>query len=134
MNLSDFNSAKKFSTPRKMTLALPDGTPSTETLSVLGYYHPAVMAARAKYRRALVETDKEDPAKDAEARLDFLGETVVGWSFVQDAPVSDGSSDTKIPVPFDTATFKAWLHDCPHVADDLDRFVYDRKGFLDAAV
>ena len=126
MNLSDFNSAEKFSTPHKMPLALPDGTISTETLSVLGYYHPAVMTARAKYRRALVETDKEDPAKDAEARLDFLGETVVGWSFVD--------SETNQPVPFDSATFKAWLHDCPHVADDLDRFVYDRKGFLDAAV
>ena len=126
MNLSDFTCADEFDVAHKMPLSLPDGTKTSETLSVLGYYNPTVMAARAVYRRSMVEApDDSDPVKDAEARRKFLGKAVTGWSF------ADASG---APVPFDSVALDNWLAKCPHIVDDLDRFIFDRKGFLAAAV
>ena len=126
MNLSDFTCAEEFGIAHKMPLSLPDGTKTTETLSVLGYYNPTVMTARAIYRRSMVEdTGEFNPEKDAESRRKFLAKAVVGWSFTDAAGA---------PVPFDSTAFEAWFAKCPHVVDDLDRFIFDRKDFLAAAV
>lgn len=108
---------------RRLPLTLPDGTKTNEWLLVLGYDSDRVVAARAKYRALAIEnaskdaTQQLDPASFASStKFTVLGPAVADWS---------------LESPCTEENVLELLTECPTIADDVERLVYDRIGFFE---
>ena len=122
MEMHAFHSRSKSETPRKFFLSTPEGEVTEEYLLVLGYHSATFVEARAGFRERVVENaSSKTPEKGfaEKHKSELLAKAVVDWSFVE---------------PFSESKVEEFLRECPHIAEDLDTFVYDRKSFFNGAV
>lgn len=113
-----FHSRAKSSTSRKFILSTPEGDKTEEHLLVVGYYSDSFVKARAEFREKVVENaSSANPEKGFTEthKAELVAKAVVGWSFDE---------------PFTEAALLEFLKECPHIVDDLDSFIYDRKSFF----
>ena len=113
-----FHSREKSETSHKFPLNTPEGESTEEFLKVLGYYSSKFVKARAEFRERVVENaSSATPEKGfSEAhKAELVADAVEGWSFDE---------------PFSKSALVDFLKECPHIVDDLDVFLYDRKSFF----
>lgn len=120
MQPSAFHTRSRANEGRKFFLSLPDGTKTEEWLQVYGCDADPVVLARAKYRGLAVDNASQKTAISAEIFADqnkfvVLVPAVKAWSF---------------DVPLTEENVREFLSECPHIADEVERLVYDRTGFF----
>ena len=122
LSMSDFHSRKKANEGKKVYLQTPDGTVTEHYLVIVNCDSDALAKAHAEARTAAVE-HKMSGATDSEftqkQRMKLIASAVIGWSFEDEL--------TKESVT-------AFLTECPHIADEVDNLIYDRKAFFGGAV
>lgn len=113
-----FHSREKSETSRKFPLTTPEGDKTEEYLLIVGYYSSKFTKARAEFRERVVENaSSATPEKgfSESHKAELVADAVEGWSFDE---------------PFSKAAVIEFLKECPHIVDDVDAFVYDRKSFF----
>ena len=122
LSMSDFHSRKKANEGKKLFLETPDGTVTEHFFVILNCDSDALAKAHAKAREDAVENKMSanpDPDFVPKQRMKLIASAVKEWSF----------EDELTP-----ESVIAFLTECPHIADEVDRLIYDRKAFFGGAV
>ena len=117
-----FFSREKANAGRKMFLKTPEGVETEEFLLVVNTDSDVMAKAHSEARTAAMENKmaaKPDPEFVEKSKLRLVASAVIGWSFEEPA--------TKEAV-------MEFLRECPHIQDDVDTLIYDRKAFFGGAV
>jgi hypothetical protein len=124
MGLEDFHTRQAANEGRRLPLYRPDGGQTDQWLQVRHVWSDAFLEAEEASTRAMQAAmlalgAEPPPAAVArikrEARVQLLAALVAGWSF--EAPCT----------PEAVAQF---LVDAPQIADQIDRFAADARGFF----
>lgn len=121
LSASAFHSRKTANDGRKMFLSLPDGTKTEEFFIVAGVDSDIVSKALADYRKLAVKSKaagKDSVEFSEKHKYATASKAVLGWSFEE---------------PCTPAAVEAFLVEAPHVAVDLDTFIFDRETFFGGA-
>ena len=116
-----FYSREKANTGKKLFLKTPEGVETEEFLIVVNTDSEVMAKAHSEARTAAVENRqlaKPDPDFAEKAKLKLVASAVIGWSFEEKATPE---------------AVQEFLRECPHIADDVDTLIYDRKAFFGGA-
>lgn len=120
MKPSDFFTRAKANEGERMSLSLPDGTPTDEWLLIRGVDSDEFRHALDAFRRDLltyasIQDEAEKTEKTEQARLHLNAALVIGWSFEAE---------------FSETALLEFLRESPYIAAEVDRFASDRRRFF----
>jgi hypothetical protein len=118
-----FKTREASNTGVRVALRLPTGQETDQWMQILGFDSDAFQEAADEGRRRRLETaakvdnpaDKEPRSAQREDGIKLTAAAVAAWSF--DAPCT----------PDNVAAF---LHDAPHIVEQIDAVVFNRASFF----
>ena len=116
-----FYSREKANAGKKLFLKTPEGVETEEFLIVVNTDSEVMAKAHSEARTAAVENRqlaKPDPDFAEKAKRKLVASAVIGWSFEEKATPE---------------AVQEFLRECPHIQDDVDTLIYDRKAFFGGA-
>lgn len=122
IDITEFHTRKIANEGIDLPLNKPDGTPTPHSIRVRSVDSDAFHLTQSAQARRWLEL-KEKPEGDAlykwnqESRLNQLACLVTQWTF---------------PQPCTPENVKAFLHEAPQIADQIDRLAVDRTRFFKA--
>ena len=121
LSMSDFHSRAKANVGKKLFLRTPDGEITESWIRVVNCDSDVMTKAHADFRTLAVENKMKgtpDPDFQRKATEKIVATAVVEWSFEE---------------PCDVDTVCAFLAEAPHIRDEIDTLIYDRKAFFGGA-
>lgn len=118
--MDDFFTRQKANEGIKLPLSLPDGTETEHFLVVRGvdsdvFREAETEAKRSAMQVAAMEDEAERKGAMADGKLTLVASLVMDWSFDQECTVDN---------------IKAFLHEAPQIADQIDQVAARRTLFF----